>query len=52
MVDMFYFLLKEEKRIDIIKELAYNLWKEAGKPEGKDEYFWRQAELLYEKNYS
>lgn len=46
MIDMVYFLLKEEKRLDAIKEIAYNLWKEAGEPAGADDFFWKKAELL------
>jgi DUF2934 family protein len=27
-----------------IRELAYRLWLEAGKPEGREKEFWHQAE--------
>lgn len=27
-----------------IRARAYELWREAGEPEGQDESFWRQAE--------
>jgi hypothetical protein len=30
-----------EKRV---RDRAYDLWERAGKPEGKDGYFWAQAE--------
>jgi hypothetical protein len=46
-IDILYFLLKEEKRLDIISKIAYNLWKEAGKPAGNENEFWRKAELIY-----
>ena len=29
---------------DHVKDLAYRLWEEAGKPEGRDMDFWLQAE--------
>ena len=29
---------------DPIAELAYQLWEQAGRPEGRSEEFWRQAE--------
>jgi hypothetical protein len=28
-----------------IKVRAHELWEQAGKPEGRDDEFWRQAEL-------
>jgi len=27
-----------------VKDLAYRLWEEAGKPDGRDQDFWLQAE--------
>lgn len=30
--------------IDQIRKRAFELWEQAGKPEGRDEEFWRQAE--------
>jgi DUF2934 family protein len=27
-----------------IRERAYKLWEEAGKPEGKENHFWHEAE--------
>ncbi len=32
-----------DKSNDQIEKLAYQLWEEAGKPEGKSEEFWLQA---------
>ena len=32
---------EREKRV---LERAYQLWEEAGRPEGRDQEFWRQAE--------
>jgi hypothetical protein len=29
---------------DDVKDLAYRLWEEAGRPEGRDEEFWLAAE--------
>jgi DUF2934 family protein len=29
-----------------IRERAHKLWEEAGKPEGKEEHFWHEAEQL------
>ena len=32
-----------------VKDLAYRLWEEAGKPEGRDMDFWIQAEAALAK---
>jgi hypothetical protein len=29
---------------DQIRERAYQLWEQAGKPDGKHQYFWNEAE--------
>lgn len=34
---------------DVIKDLAYRLWEEAGRPEGRDEEFWLAAEAQLAK---
>ena len=34
-------------RNDVIREIAYRLWEEAGRPEGAD--FWREAEAEYKR---
>lgn len=31
-------------REERIRELAYRMWDEAGRPQGQDEYFWSKAE--------
>jgi hypothetical protein len=33
-----------------IRVRAHQLWEEAGKPEGRDDEFWRQAEQELQKN--
>ena len=33
------------EREERIRERAHRLWEEAGRPEGKDEKFWWEAEL-------
>jgi hypothetical protein len=32
-----------------IAQIAYLLWEEAGKPEGRDLYFWLAAERIYKQ---
>lgn len=32
-----------------VKDLAYRLWEEAGKPDGRDQDFWLQAEAALSK---
>ncbi|WP_084801069.1 DUF2934 domain-containing protein [Bradyrhizobium sp. Tv2a-2] len=34
---------------DQIKVRAHQLWERAGKPEGRDDEFWRQAEREFEE---
>ena len=45
-VSVLEFLLKFHKRIkqEEIAKKAYFKWLEAGKPEGRDEHFWLEAE--------
>jgi len=31
-------------REERIRELAYHMWDQAGRPEGQDQYFWDKAE--------
>ena len=35
--------MEEQKRIDIVRR-AYELWQQAGEPEGKDQEFYHLAE--------
>lgn len=32
-----------------VRNLAYNLWEQAGRPEGRDQEFWLEAERLLVK---
>jgi hypothetical protein len=38
-----YATMENPKQIDIVRR-AYELWEQAGKPEGRDEEFYHQAE--------
>lgn len=37
-------LESEVQQEDKLRELAYKLWEEAGRPSGRQEEFWQQAE--------
>jgi hypothetical protein len=39
-------LFTHSKKTDEVSKIAYYLWETAGKPPGKDEEFWLQAELV------
>ncbi len=38
------------ERYDLIRELAYRMWEEAGRPEGAADRFWREAEAQVAKD--
>jgi hypothetical protein len=35
----------ETKREDRVRDLAYHLWEADGRPEGRDQHYWEQAEI-------
>ena len=36
--------MSDETKMDEIQGIAYQLWEEAGQPEGRDKEFWEQAQ--------
>lgn len=36
--------MSDQDRDDRVRQLAYMLWEAAGRPEGEDARFWREAE--------